>query len=261
MFLNKGKRVDFSKLSKPVVDVSVIKDIPSLLKQAKWLEDKTLNQVYNQIKKSDKSSRVLTKGNVGYVIEEGFFGILKNSTAGADLPVLGVELKTCPLKYNNKRDKLSVKEPLSLNIINYIEEVKNKDITESSLYKKNKKVLFILYIHDKTKERSDYVIKYVFVWEMDEQVLNELRADYKLIIDKIKQGKAHEIHQSEHKYLTLCPKHNGTFNDPNCKRSKRPQPFSDKPAEIRAFRLKNRYMNLVISRALGKKLENGGWEI
>ena len=80
-------------------------------------------------------------------------------------------------------------------------------------------------------------------------------------MNKIKIGKAHEIHQSEHKYLTICPKHNGNFKDPKDKISKRPQPFSKIPAEKRAFGLKNRYMNIIISRALGKKLESGGWII
>ena len=91
--------------------------------------------------------------------------------------------------------------------------------------------------------------------------MRELEPDYQLILKKIREGKAHEIHQSQHKFLTICPKHNGDFHDPNCKRSKRKQPFSDLPAEIRAFRLKNRYMNLIVSKHLGKKLKQGGWDI
>ena len=172
---------------------------------------------------------------------------------------MGVEIKTCPLKYNKAKTKLSIKEPLSLNIINYIEEVKHKNLKESSLYKKNKTILFILYIHDKGKKRSEYIIKYVFLWNMGEDILKELEPDYQLILKKIRAGKAHEIHQSDHKYLTICPKHNGNFKDPNCKLSKRKQPFSEVPAEIRAFRLKNRYMNIIVSRHLDKVLEKGGW--
>jgi len=244
------------------IDLSKINSEKQLLEKAKWLEGKTLGEIKKEIRDSDTLSRVLTKGDVGYVIEKGFFGIDKNSLAGADIHTLGIEIKTNPLKYNKSRTMLSVKEPLSLNIINYFDEVKTEDIKESALYRKNKKILFILYIHDKSLNRSDYLIKYVFLWEMDEKVLAELRPDYKLIVDKIKQGNAHEIHQYEHKYLTICPKHNGTFKDPKDMRSKRPQPFSDRPAEIRAFRLKNGYVNLIISRALGKTLEKkGGWII
>lgn len=170
-------------------------------------------------------------------------------------------MKTCPLKFNKDRNKLSVKEPLSLNLINYMEEYKKNDIKESSLYKKNRKMLLVLYIHEEERKRSEYLIKHVFLWKMDETVLNELRPDYTIIINKIRDGKAHEIHQKDNKYLTLCPKHSGNFKDPNCKKSKRIQPFSDKPAEVRAFRLKNRYMNTIISRQLGKPLEKGGWKV
>lgn len=243
------------------ISLKKITNTDNLMKKAKWLEGKTLSQITEAIKNTDSESRVTTKGDVGYVIEKGFFGIDKNSDTEPDITHLGVEVKTCPLKYNASKDRLSVKEPLSLNIINYMEEYKNNDIKESSLYKKNKKMLMVLYIHDKEKKRSDYLIKYVFLWEMDEKVLDELRPDYNLIIKKIREGKAHEIHQTDNKFLTLCPKHSGDFKDQNCKKSKRPQPFSDKVAEVRAFRLKNRYMNIIISRQFHKTLDKGGWKI
>lgn len=242
------------------IDLIKIKNEDELLSISKWLEGKKLKDITQLIEKTDSDSRVLTKGDVGYVLEKGFFGIDKNSDANPDIEHLGIEIKTCPLKYNSDRTKLSVKEPLSLNIINYMEEWKNKDIKEASWYKKNKKVLFIFYIHDKEKPRSEYVIKYVFLWKITQEIINELEEDYRIILDKIKEGKAHEIHQGQNKFLTLCPKHNGTFKDPNCHISKRPQPFNPKQsAEVRAFRLKNKYMNLVVARAIGKTLEKGGW--
>lgn len=243
------------------IDVRKIKSVSELVKRAKWLEGKTLAQVTEAIKKSDRASRVQTKGHVGYVIEKGFFGIEMNSASEPDIKILAVEVKTCPLKFNKQRDRLSVKEPLSLNIINYMEEFKNNDITESSLYKKNKDMLLVLYIHDKKKKRSQYVIKHVLLWKMDDRVLDELRPDYKIIIDMIRQGKAHMIHQKANRYLTLCPKHSGTFKDPKDKISKRKQPFSNIPAETRAFRLKSIYMNIVISRLLDKQLGKGGWSV
>lgn len=233
-------------------DIKTIKTIKELELLAKNdLEGKTLEEIMASIIQEDESSRTLTKAGVGYVIEHGYFGIPKNSTAGADINHLNVELKTSPLKIL-KNGKLTVKEPLSLNIINYSEEVNNNHIRESSLYKKNQKILFVWYIHNKDIPRSQYIIKYVFIWEMTEEVLEELNEDYMKIISFIKDGKAHQIHQHQHKYLTLCPKHNGKFKDPTCTRSKTKQPCSDKPAEVRAFRLKNSYMNLVIQRYLAK---------
>lgn len=241
------------------INLSKISTDKQLIKKAKWLEGKTLKEIARAIISSDKSSRVKTKGNVGYVIEKGFFGIEKNSDANPDIEHLGIEIKTCPLMYNSDRTLLSVKEPLSLNIINYMEEYKHKNLKESSIYKKNHKILFVLYIHEKSKPRSKYRIKYVFLWKMNNKVLSELENDYQLILAKIRAGEAREIHQDQHKYLTLCPKHSGTFKDPNCKKSKRPQPFNTLPAEVRGFRLKNSYMDIIITKALGKKLVKGGW--
>lgn len=230
-----------------VKEIQSIKELESIAKE--HLEDKKLKDVMAEIIETDGDSRVLTKAGVGYVIEEGFFGIGKNSHAGADIEHLEVEIKTSPL-YLGKDGKLRIKEPLSLNIINYNEEYKNAHIKDSSLYRKNKHVLLVWYIHDKNIPRSEYKIKYVFVWDMDDAVLEELNADYLLILEKIKKGIAHEIHQSDHKYLTLCPKHNGKFIDPIDTKSKTSQPFSSSPAEVRAFRLKNSYMTKVIQRYL-----------
>ncbi len=233
------------------IKVEAIRSVDELVKKAKWLEGKTLKQVSDTIKRSDLKSRVKTKGTVGELIEKGFFGIKKNSKAEPDIPRLYVELKTCPLKYNKKRTLLSIKEPLSLNIINYSKEVKCKNLKESSLYKKNRQILFVFYIHDKKKKRSLYVIKYVFLWKIDRRVLKELGPDYAKIIEKIRSGKAHEIHQGQHRYLTLCPKHGSAH-----KYTK--QPYSKIPAEIRAFRLKNHYMNAIVTRCLGKTLKKEG---
>jgi len=87
---------------------------------------------------------------------------------------------------------------------------------------------------------------------MDKQVISELNPDYLKIIKMIKTGRAHEIHQDQHEYLTICPKHGGKFKDPSCRKSKTTQPFSKAPAEVRAFRLKNSYVDLIISRELKK---------
>ena len=244
-----------------VIDVNMVEDKETLIREAKFLEGRTLSQVMEDIEESDRASRVRTKGNVGYVLEKGFFGIEKNSEAKPDIEHLGVEIKTCPLKFNKDRTRLSVKEPLSLNIINYETEHLVADFKDSSLYQKNHDILFIFYIHDRRVDRSQYLIKYVFLWHMDERVISELEPDYRKIIGEIKAGRAHKIHQHHHRCLTLCPKHSGKFKDPNCTKSKRKQPFSEEKAEVRAFRLKNSYMNRIICRELGKELGRGGWII
>lgn len=232
-----------------VIELQKIKTAEELERVARRdLEGKTLLQIAKSIGDSDYVARAQSKGGVGYVIEEGYFGIKKNSSAGPDIPHLGVEVKTSPLKFL-KNGKLQIKEPLSLNIINYNEEYKNKEIKNSSLYKKNKKILFVWYVHDDGL-RSGYIIKYVFLWEMTSAVIAGLEPDYQAILEMIRKGEAHHIHQYQHKNLTLCPKHSGKFKDPEDRKSKTTQPFSKAPAEIRAFRLKNSYTGGVIRRYL-----------
>lgn len=229
-------------------------DAASLLSRAEALVGKKLLELEQEIVALDDKSRVLTKAGAAYVIER-YFGIKANSFALPDFADLGIELKTVPLM--ERAGMLTVKEPLSLNMINYFEEAKCDDITESSLYKKNKEILFICYLH-KERRRSEYVVMYSFLWKMDEQVLAELRPDFDWIIKKIRAGEATGLHQEFTQYLCTCPKHNGKFKDPLEMTSKVKQPFSQEWAEKKAYRLKNCYMSLVISTRLGVPLEYNG---
>lgn len=230
-------------------DIHSIKNLEYVAQQD--LEGKKLIEIDEAIGDSDLVERRKTKGYVGYLIENGYFGINKNSDAGPDVAKLGVEIKTCPLK-KGKDGKLRIKEPLSLNIINYKKEIEHTSFIESSVYKKNKYILFVFYIHNNEVDRSKYHVKYVFIWEMDEEVVRDFEPDYQKILSKIHQGIAHHIHQGDHVSLTLCPKHNGCFKDPICTKSKTTQPNSTEPAEIRAFRIKNPYMNEIVRRYLKK---------
>lgn len=235
------------------INVKEIKSAEELERIARRdLEGKTLAEIAETIRDIDGDSRVTTKAGVGYVIEEGYFGVPRNSNGAPDIEHLGVEVKTSALK-TAKDGLLRSKEPVSLNIINYVLEHQNSSLKDSSLYRKNKNILFVFYIHNKEGNRSDYFIKYVFLWKIDDSILAELTSDYEAIIAKIREGKAHHIHQKEHNLLTLCPKHGGKFKDPSCRKSKTVQPFTDAPAEIRAYRLKTKYVNEIIRRELRKR--------
>ena len=226
-----------------MIDVDSIHGIKELIEKAKWLEGKTFEEISREVQQSDRAPRARTKGVAGYLIENGYFGIKKNSDPNPDIKNLGAEIKTCPIKYIASKGIYAVKEPLSLNIINYEEEAKSNSIRESSLYRKNKKILFIFYLYDKSLRRSKWKVKYVFLWDMDQKVIAELEPDYQKIIEKIKRGEAHLIHQTEHRWLTLCPKH-----VTGRKYTKQLPGFPH--AEIRAFRLKSRYVALIITRYL-----------
>lgn len=210
----------------------------SVIEHAKKLEGLKLEEISSEIKKTDNTSRVRSKGSVGYLIED-YFGVKKNSEAGPDLKGLGIEVKTCALK-RRKDGTLTVKEPVSLGLINYEEEAAVKKFTDSKLYKKNNKCLFVYFIHDDAVNRSKYEVNRVFLWEMNVKVINELISEYRKINKAIKNGLhctksngeiipaitqgidvktgfcgggangcSTNLHQIDAGKLTTCPKHSG----------------------------------------------------
>ena len=81
-----------------------------------------------------------------------------------------------------------------------------------------------------------------------EEDLIVIKKDWEIIINKIKEGKAHEISEADTNYLGACPKGAN-------KNSVRSQPFSSELAMQRAFSLKTSYMTHLIRMRLGYNVE------
>lgn len=64
--------------------------------------------------------------------------------------------------------------------------------------------------------------------------------DFEVIVEKIRNGKAHELSEGDTLYLGAAPKA-ATSKD------RRKQPFSDEVAKPRAFAFKNSYMTYVLN--------------
>ena len=214
------------------------KSIDSIMEYAKGLIGKT----FGEIDKNERLGDNRGKGNLGQVVEESYFGYDINSRAEADFSHVGVELKVTPFKVN-KNKTISAKERLVLNIINYMEEYK-KDFYESSFWEKNNKLLLVFYQWKKELDKKDYVVKDIMLHEFSEEDLVVIKDDWNTIVNKIKEGKAHELSESDTNYLAACPKGAN-------KSSVREQPFSRKLAMQRAFSLKSSYMTSLIRKRLG----------
>ena len=80
-------------------------------------------------------SHGINKGGLGQLVEQYLFGIQNNSESEPDFMPAGIELKVTPYK-KIKGGKLSAKERLVLNIINYMDEWKN-DFKDSHFWFKN----------------------------------------------------------------------------------------------------------------------------
>lgn len=211
-----------------------------LLYKAKEAEGLTFGEI-------DKSGRILnekSKGHLGQIVEESFFGYKVNSKAEADFKELGIELKVTPVK-KNRKGVLSAKERLVLNIINYHEEVNNSFYT-SSFWTKNESLLLMFYEWVPEVKRADYRILKSYLHHFSEEDLQIIKDDWEYIIHKIRSGKAHELSEGDTVYLGACTK-GATKN------SVRSQPFNDIPAMQRAFSLKQAYMSTLARKVISNE--------
>ena len=211
------------------------KDKKSVLDYAKQLKGKTLREVCSSDILKHKYSG---KGNFGQVLEKFYFGYEPNSNAEADFFEAGMELKSTPLK-RLKNGEYRSKERLVLNIINYLEVV-NQQFETSDFWKKNGTLLLIFYLHQANYDLLDYVIKLVDAWKYPTTDLEIIKKDWRLIKQKIEDGKAHELSEGDTFYLGACTKGANASSTRN-------QPFSNVPAKQRAYSLKQGYVNHIIA--------------
>ncbi|MBQ3408508.1 MAG: restriction endonuclease [Clostridia bacterium] len=220
----------------------------SIAQYALNLKEKTFKDVLlNDPNISDEDRALLfeyynnprSKGSLGQLIEKHFFFYNPNSSSEADFNEAGVELKVTPYLIKSKGD-FRAKERLVLTIINYMNDYKEEDFLKSHVYEKCALMLLVYYLYEPNKERLDYLINYIKLFQFPEEDLEIIKNDYKIIIDKIKNGKAEEISESDTNYLGACTK-GANAN------SLREQPFSNVNAMQRAFCLKNSYMTYILN--------------
>ena len=191
-----------------------------------------------------------SKGSLGQLIEKHFFFYDINSKSEADFKEAGIELKVTPYVKKSK-GSLKAKERLVLSIINYMKDYEEDDFLKSHVYKKCALMLLIYYLYEPHKDRLDYLINYVTLFQFPEEDLEIIKNDYKIIMDKIKNGHAEEISEGDTNYLGACPK--GANSN-----SLREQPFSEKKAMQRAFCLKNSYVSYILNHYIVNETEEYG---
>ena len=247
-------------------------DIDSIFEYAKKLEEMTFQQVINEYNHSSKNFYINpahnedvtsdysgtydvtlpskeAKGQLGNILEQYYFGYKLNGSQQADFSKAGAELKlTC---IDQKKDgEYTAGERLSITNISYKEPVED-NFYLSHVWNKIAKILLIHYLRDKSKDRFDYPIKYVNLFTPPQEDLAIIIQDYFKIINKIKDGKAHEISESDTLYLGACTK------GASAEKSTVPQYYGDKtPARKRNFCFKRQYMDYVLNHYILKKTES-----
>jgi len=179
-----------------------------------------------------------TKGQFGHIIEESLFNYEINSSKTADFEELNVELKVTPFK-KLRNGSYSAKERLVLNIINYLKEHK-LSFEDSSFWQKSQSLLLMFYEFFDNTPLEDLKIFDSLLYEYPPADLKIIKNDWKIIVDKIKAGLAHEISEADTIYLAACTKGSSSL-------STRPQPFSDIPAKQRAYSFKTSYMTQILN--------------
>lgn len=203
---------------------------------------KSVNDILNEeiVTVEDKDAN---KGGLGQLIEKYLFGMDNNSDSEPDFMPAGIELKVTPYK-KIKGDKLSAKERLVLNIIDYMTEYKNT-FRSSHFWYKNNKIQLLWYLWEANKDKNDLIITHEKLLELEKnEDLKQIEEDWNFIINKIREGKAHEISEADTMYLGACSKGANAL-------STREQPFSDIPAMQRAFCFKNSYMTQLVRKYIG----------
>ena len=179
------------------------------------------------------------KGGLGELIEERYFHYKANNDSNPDFDKAGVELKVTPYKIN-KNGSISAKERLIITMIDYFSVI-NENFMESHFWKKGRLILLVYYLYQQElKSRLDYKIGYVKLFTPSKHDIQIMMHDYSIIVNKIREGKAHELSEADTLYLGAAPTA-ATSKD------RRKQPCSEELAKPRAFAFKNSYMTYILN--------------
>ena len=180
------------------------------------------------------------KGQLGGLIEKYYFGYQPNGDQSADFSETGIELKqTCVDK--KKDGSLRAGERLVITMLSFKDPVVD-DFYDSHVWDKIKKILLVQYLRDKSKDRLDYQIQFVNMFTPPKEDLAIIIDDYNIINQKIKDGKAHELSESDTMYLGACTKGQNSIT------SNQPQYYGNHElARRRAYCFKQSYMNFILN--------------
>ena len=145
------------------------------------------------------------KGGLGGFVEENIFKYSANNDDNPDFIDASIELKVTPIK-KNIDGSISSKERLVLNMINYKKEALQTFKT-SSFYHKNKRLLIWFYLYSIGTHPSNFEITDYYLLEFENSLhYKVIERDWNIIHNKITNGKAHEISESDTEFLAACTK-------------------------------------------------------
>ncbi len=221
-----------------------IRDANSIETYAKLLVDESLRSMLSNEDLEILMRNPANKGELGQLLERYYFKYEPNNRNEPDFQEAGLELKSTPVKPYVKGGQYHAKERLVLNVIDYMSEYE-RDWETSSFWHKNRSLLLVFFLYNKNLSLLDYIFKIVGVWTYPPEDLQIIQEDWNTIVQKIRDGKAHELSERDTFYMAACTKGAGHGGD------LREQPRSEIRAKQRAFSFKPKYMNSIIKRWSG----------
>ncbi len=234
-------------------------DERELLAHAKKLEGMRFSDINQMIGELDVRHRKHTKGVAAKIIETDYFGIPSNSSEKPDFEELGIELKVSPLRYVERAELYTTKERNVLKMVNYNEIFDVQHWMDTKVYDKLRRILFVLYVHDKQVPAEDWRVVKAFLWSPDEEDCEDIQRDYQIMREKVNTGET--LREGDHTIFATCPKHGGGFLKQNPFGSPR-SALAEHPtlgmAEKRGYCIKREAFIALIANAIGAPLVKKG---
>jgi DNA mismatch repair protein MutH len=171
-----------------------------LLSHARLLDGKSLLELYG-----DEAKIVYGgKGGFGNKVEEIHYKIKNNNISEPDVANLGVEIKTNPL-YQKLDSAIVPKQRVVLGMIDFTKLI-NEDFESSSYIRKNRLILFNMFLN--VPEKKDYDYKFVLndIIRLSNDDLKVIKKDWEFIREKTRRLDADNISQSDTDYLIAVTK-------------------------------------------------------
>lgn len=228
------------------------------LEKAKKLEGKTIEEALPNLVINYPDNRRITKSVFANYIERDYFNLDLNSYSKPDFEDVSMELKTTGIKYINSRNLYNAKERLVLTQIDYKNVIENKLWTDNAHLKKINKILFIIYLYEKSPVKfEEFQIVHTFKWKPSKSHSKLIQRDYTIIRNKIIHGQI--ISERDTDFLGNCPRHGGGYNKLNPSLSKSGA-IAKHPklqfAERRAFCIKQRAFDHIIASSLNLEVRS-----
>ena len=204
--------------------------------------DTAVGRKFYELDINHRLDRNSNKGVLGQIVEEGVFHYPINSRPEADFANLGIELKTLGV-LRNKRD-ISAKERLPLNTFNY-DKVAEQEFEDSDVWHKCEKMLLALYEYIEGIPYGDMRLIKGLLHEFEPSDLAIIQNDYRILQEKIRNGFAADISESDTNYLAACTAGGGHGQTTSTI-------YSNVPVKPRKFSLKTNYMTTFVRKHLTK---------